>query len=496
MNANGQDRRIERTRVPLRAGERIAVVQMLRFGDLVQTSPLLQSLRNEAAGDVEITLVVDRRAEPAARLLADVDEILPVDLTEAARLAGRTEKGSFFRMRDWVRSWSPVKAFDRVLLLNDDSLPAAVAGVLTAGLREGPMPGSHYGTPHRYLRAALSDRRFQPLHLSEIWAAYGSPMWPLPCPRIREEILGTGLALLQSEVSSSSFKTRSIALNLGAGGTERILQAATLAALTQQLLQRGDVVVRLLGTTADRGAATELIQRLPEHLRVRVRDWVGRTSLADLPGLLAGSDLLISTDTGTLQLAAALPMKTLGLFFNGANPRETGVFCEGAVAWMHKESLTGRPVDIGMELHPASLAENALRLLDGEAEQGGGPDDARFDVLVARHAPVAPVYRAAGGGDPGASERWQPLARRFLWGDAVHGVAFDSSGASYDGCALAPEARALLAGCLDPASQTSLMDSPEERWLRGLIQAFPNARRELPALTAPRRETTKWMRPA
>jgi hypothetical protein len=58
---------------------------------------------------------------------------------------------------------------------------------------------------------------------------------------------------------------------------------------------------------------------------------MGRTSIGDLAGVLHNMDLLITTDTGTMHLAAAVGTKILALFIGPALCHETGPYGAGHV---------------------------------------------------------------------------------------------------------------------------------------------------------------------
>ena len=83
--------------------ERVTIVQLARFGDVIQTSPLVRNLAYEPGVEREITLVTDIRSMEAAKLLAGVDRVVGIDFAEGMAAAGRGAPGSFKRFRYWVR---------------------------------------------------------------------------------------------------------------------------------------------------------------------------------------------------------------------------------------------------------------------------------------------------------------------------------------------------------------------------------------------------------
>ncbi len=303
----------------------LVIVQLARFGDIIQTSPLLQNLKKQDFAISSISVVVDTRSAAAASLLPEVDRIIPLDINQAANLLNGDATQTYWKLRGWIAENIPSTTFDRLILLNDDPLAGAVSSLLNAREKSGPVPGFSMLRPHRYLHAALRDRALNPLHLSEVWAAYGPRLWPLPTPHVYRKNTGITFAHLSTESSLDPWKNKYFAVNIGAGAEVRMLRAARLAALTHFLLDRGPCFVGFLGVEKDKTLAESILTQLPETVRNRVFNLVGKTSLPELPALLDSADVLISSDTGTLQLAAACDVKTIGLFFGGAKPNETDV---------------------------------------------------------------------------------------------------------------------------------------------------------------------------
>lgn len=94
------------------------------------------------------------------------------------------------------------------------------------------------------------------------------------------------------------------------------------AALAAGLAARGATVV-LVGSLADRPVCEEIAARARGG--GRVLDWSGRTTLAQLGGMLSACDLAVTVDTGPMHLAAALGVPVLALF-GPTDPVRTGPY--------------------------------------------------------------------------------------------------------------------------------------------------------------------------
>jgi hypothetical protein len=103
-----------------------------------------------------------------------------------------------------------------------------------------------------------------------------------------------------------------------------------LAALVSALLDlRGDSALTLLGSRAELAAARQLERHLPaRHARI-LKNLCGATDWAGLVDTVAGLDLVLTPDTGTMHLAAHLGVPVLATFLSSAWCFETGPYGAG-----------------------------------------------------------------------------------------------------------------------------------------------------------------------
>ncbi|MCB2210542.1 glycosyltransferase family 9 protein [bacterium] len=451
------------------SGPVIGILQLARFGDLIQTSPLIQRLR-ATHPDARLSLLVDARNAPVAKMLADIDEVLPLPVGQLPYDPHATLSDRFRALRDWLRPVLERDPFDTLITLNMDPFTGALAELLPARERRGPRPRRVVPAPHRYLAVATQDRTFNPIHLSEVWAAYTGFSGPVPEPQIQNYQLGTGFALDTRSSSLSSMKIKRFAVNLGAKAAGRRPPWEKLAEIVAGLLARSDAEIVLLGLPEDRDTASSLIQSLPDNQRDRITDLTGATAISDLPGVLSACDVLISSDTGTLQLAAATKTPCVGLFMAGANPVETGPYLNGAVAVVRRNTLefNENQRDDLHGLPVQTIVRLASALADGDEPQRSLIDaNNAFAVLVARPDDVGLCYAPLAGTERvplGQGQRWTPYLRWLIHGEAALGTANVPNDAF-----LSDEQRGVLA---------KLMTNPgtafpgEERWLGTIVQAF------------------------
>lgn len=105
--------------------------------------------------------------------------------------------------------------------------------------------------------------------------------------------------------------SRLVALNPGATNSRaKRWLPERFGATADQLSEREGFATLIVGTPGDREVASQVAERM----RTKVADLTGRTTLAELKAVLACTALVISNDTGTAHVAAALGVPTLTIF--------------------------------------------------------------------------------------------------------------------------------------------------------------------------------------
>ncbi len=187
-----------------------------------------------------------------------------------------------------------------VALVRASAIPVGYGFTRMAGETEGE-PDSPLGWPAYLVSSARGLRRKNRIHLSDIWREF-LPEGPV------------------TESSSPRAFGGSVVLVLSGRSLYRQPTFETLEALIRGLRKNGVGEVILLGRP-DEAALGESLSRL---FLGSVRNLAGKTSIADLDALVRDACLVISPDTAPLHLASFRRIPTIGLFFGGASPHETG----------------------------------------------------------------------------------------------------------------------------------------------------------------------------
>ena len=156
---------------------RIGVLNLTRFGDLVQTSPMLSGLRRRHP-DARIDLIIKSRFVEAARMLREPDSIVEIDGDALARKLAEpssTFLDAFRAVPAVSPTISPPAPYDVVYNLTHSRASAVLLSLMQARRRvgfdigpTGSAPGGHALAPaHGHGRARA--RRLNRINLVDIY---------------------------------------------------------------------------------------------------------------------------------------------------------------------------------------------------------------------------------------------------------------------------------------------------------------------------------------
>jgi heptosyltransferase-2 len=285
-------------------------------GDAVMAVPALRELRRILDGS-RITLV----ARPWVAGLFDgeglADEIIPVG-------EGHGWGGSFARFVSEARTLRRER-FDLAVLLQNAfgaALTARAAGVKRiAGYAtdgRGPVLDDviafepDYKTTHQVLYYLNIAARLEKLlkGSSSVDARNARPslsVRPEEKERARELLASSGIRL----IGSHSGPPRILAINPGATNSRaKRWLVERFAETSDRFAERDGFQTIILGSPGD----AEVAQEVARRCRSRPVVLAGRTSIAELKAVLACSTLVVSNDTGTAHVSAALGVPTVVVF--------------------------------------------------------------------------------------------------------------------------------------------------------------------------------------
>ena len=310
------------------------VINLTRFGDLLQCQPLIEDLHRQGnrvhlvcLDNFSSALPLMRHVErawplPGARLMADMDK----DWRNAAA-----------RLLEYARAIRAGATPNCVVNLTT-TLPARLLAGLVAGNNADTRGfaldahgfGQNRGIWATFLNSATVNRQSAPFNLVDMFRMVGASRCQHETnqqPRLRladppQQALAAADALLAAAPADA---TGFVAMQLGASEQRRQWPADYFASVGDSLWRERKLCPVLLGSPAERPLAEAYAQQAHGPFV----DAVGKTDLTQLAALLRRSRLLLTNDTGTMHLAAGLGVSCLAIFLATAQPCDTGPYLPG-----------------------------------------------------------------------------------------------------------------------------------------------------------------------
>lgn len=377
---------------------RTLVINLTRFGDLLQSQPVIAGLKAQGH---EVGLVCLENFRAATALLPGVDAVFGLPGHKFLSAMESDWRAGLDRLQRWVQEPASFGA-DQVVNLTS-TLPARLLTRLLDPSHAGPPVGfsldefgfgSNSSAWASFLVAATSRRGCSPFNLvDEFCEVAGTPRrgraFGLGAPDSRAM---DAVRAMLGEAAPPDTKGL-LAVQLGASNDIRRWPVARFAALAEALWQRRGLCPVLLGTKAEQ----ELGARFRRACKAPVVDVMGRTGLDQLAAVLSSCEMLVTNDTGTMHLAAGLGRPVCAMFLATAQPWDTGPYQVGALSL--EPDLPCHPCDFsrrcphGHACRAHVPAEEVLGYLERRLETGSW---GRFE---GPESPAARAWEAVVGPD-------------------------------------------------------------------------------------------------
>lgn len=382
------------------------VIQLARFGDLVQTKRLIRTLG--ARGEVH--LCIDPALTGVAALLYPKAHVHPLPVHR------KPDAAAFATVRATCAALATLH-FDAVYNLNHAGFNRALARLFAPEQVRGYCMHGSQPLRSTWIRRAFRwtvVRPLAPVNLVDFWAwlddapCDATTVNPVATPR------GGGIGVV-----------------LAGRESRRSLPPALLARCVQTAFEAlGGAPVFLLGSAAESPLARQVLRLLPARMGPQVQDFSGKTSWSDLADVVGGLDVVLSPDTGTMHLAAHLGVPVQAFFLSSAWCHETGPYGVGHTVWQSvyecapclESSPCGLHTACLQDFEDTALLRGLARTLRGESLSSGATEGARHwpGSLVCCRSGVdnlGTVWHTLEGRDPHALRR---QALRALVTEALH----------------------------------------------------------------------------
>ncbi len=291
------------------------IFQLARFGDLIQTKRLVQSLFLRG----EVHICVDMSLKMVATLLYPKAHIHSVPAHNTAE------------MRDYSEQCKAVHAclsalqehdFTAVYTLNHTPLNYVLARFFAPEIVQGYAMPQGQIVPSDWIKKAFTwtkQRQTNPINLVDFWAYFDT----VPCKPAQVNP--------KAEIKG---RVESIGIVLAGRESRRSLPPQVLAPVVKTIFDtcQGPQIF-LLGAASEVPLARQLKRHLPTYITQKTTDLSGKTSWKELFEVVQSLHMLISPDTGTMHLGAHFGIPVQAFFLSSAFCYETGPYGEGHRVW-------------------------------------------------------------------------------------------------------------------------------------------------------------------
>lgn len=288
------------------------VMQLARFGDLIQSKRLVATLMRRD------TAVVHLCVDNSLKSLAEI--VYPEAVVHAVAAHGTGVKPAE-TVRTLLLGNLPAFAelrqieFSEVFNLNFSPLNFRLAALFDPEIVHGYTwrNGQELVDTWPSMAMRWSRNRRIGLNLVDFWAGYCRDM--IPAAQVNPEATPKG---------------GGIGVVLAGRESRRSLPPEVMARITATLVARDHAPqVVLLGGQSERAAGKAMMRELPPRVQAVTRNLAGQTDWAGLVEVVGSLDMVITPDTGTMHLAAHLGTPVLAFFLSSAWCFETGPYGMG-----------------------------------------------------------------------------------------------------------------------------------------------------------------------
>lgn len=312
----------------------IVILQTARLGDLVQTTPLLRRIRRELPGS-HVTLVAQESCVGILEGGGYCDTLVALPAAAFDSLSDTANQEAFPALPPFDAHSVFRSHHDLLVNLGNDLGSAVLCDRIPAERKWGRIHTYEgelrlLGPWSKYLFAMVSHRTENLFNLVDIQLGMAG-FTPRPEPgalHVPAERREEAIALLAANGRRPGRKL--VAIQAGASGMQRAWSLDHFAAVARALRAGAVADIVLVGDARERERTEQLAAMISEDGNpAPIINLAGRTALKSLPAALAECDLLVSNDTGTIHIAAAVGVRALGLYFSTAWYSETAPYGEG-----------------------------------------------------------------------------------------------------------------------------------------------------------------------
>jgi len=308
--------------------KRILIINITRMGDLLQTTPLIRGLKRKYP-NAELTMLV---LESNRRLCAGFDGVDRIISFDAEEYISRLQDDNHSLEDNHLKLKRFIKRaggdYDLIINLSHTTLSGALVKLIGGEDIRG-MVMTDWGrfiVRHpwmNYFFYVTAHRHYNTFNLVDMYNLTGEV--DLRARRLQYNIPAE-LKDYPSEILDGGGNGY-VGFQLGASSESRRWPPQYFGELANIIRRKFGYKIIVFGTNSER----KLLDELRKTYQGVIIDLMGKTTVPQLAALLTKCQYLITNDTGTMHLAAAVGTPVIAMFLGEARCSDTGPYTEEAL---------------------------------------------------------------------------------------------------------------------------------------------------------------------
>jgi ADP-heptose:LPS heptosyltransferase len=309
--------------------QNLLLVNLMRMGDILQMTPLIQALR-QSQPDARISVLLNEAFVDVGNRI-DVDAVLPFPVRSLIGAVSEEENlaRSYSLVKELARTVNGEETYDLVFNLTPSKSAASFCSLIDRDECRGMWLGEDgcfqaVDPWAAYLVAMMASRRTNPFHLVDIWLRTLGERGPRKLQMILagEDVCRAETLLTECGVNLD--RDVLVGFQVSASQKEKCWSEKEFVRLGQALRQGLNVRVLLFGVEGEAALCRRIGERIPGSVNL-----AGKTGVGELAGVLKRCRVLVTNDTGTQHVAAAVRTPVVVVSVGPVFFRETGPYGEG-----------------------------------------------------------------------------------------------------------------------------------------------------------------------
>ncbi len=309
----------------------VLIINLTRMGDLIQTTPVIVGLK-EKYPRVRITLLVNSTFSEICKFIPLIDRLIIFDIKGLLETLRNGDDGlvkGFRYIEDILHEINSIY-YDLTINFTHSNDSAVLSSLInTNEIRGAGIDSEGYSVKRhpwiRYFFNVIPGRDYNPFHLCDMHIKVGGavPHKKGLHLKLPEEINDWARVVLKKEGVGDNDLV--VGLQLGASAEDKRWPASSFARLAERLVETFGAKIILTGSGAEKSLGDEF----ESIANIKPLNFIGKTNLIELAGLLKRCNLFISNDTGPLHIATAVGATTINISLASVHFRETGPYGDG-----------------------------------------------------------------------------------------------------------------------------------------------------------------------